>query len=173
MNKKIIATPYKSGSSNIIRFSSALVADKYPLSMPNFDSNVEQDSLIELANSFLNDTKIPPVLFLDGKDNVFCQDNVFLALIQTFSGQNDSISYSLKECSFKPSDKTDKTLIPADKLFDSRFFLKNYDLFLENGATEDDIEVGGDVANKLLELNVSFVENKNMSDENFLKLVLA
>lgn len=173
MNKKIIVTPYKSGSSNLIRFSSALVADKYPLSMPNFDSNVEQDSLIDLANSFLNDTKLPPVLFLDGKDNVFCKDNVFLALLQTLSGQNDSISYSLKECIFKPNDSTDKTLIPADKLFNSRFFLKNYDLFLENGATEDDIEVGGDVAYKLLELNVSFIENKNMSDENFLKLVLA
>lgn len=168
--KNITQQPYKIGTLDINIVVKALKAKKQTIL--GLNKSQRNNVIVKYFNDLINNRIVIGRLYVTKEEKeIFSEDDCLLHMLLNFSGDKADVSYDLIEKCFvtpkKGGQENPIHFVPVDSMLDNSYFFKHFGTWLENGVTEEDINIAGEIAGRLQNTLIISVCNQDMDEKQF------
>lgn len=164
---KLAKNPYKNRMVDLYSCFSSLTDETDLTTLPLINKSIRNNVIVDYFNDVLYSRKAVQVVFLNKANEMFAEDDGLEYMLLNFAGLRKDVAYNLKEERFEKYVEGNPSLIPVNKMNENRYFLSSYNLWLEDGVTEDQINLAGDINHRLMQTLFHLIQNVDMDDNDF------
>ncbi len=164
---KLAKNPYKNRMVDLNSCFSSLTDETDLTTLPLINKSIRNNVIVEYFNDVLYSRKAVQVIFLNKANEMFAEEDALEYMLLNFAGLRNDVAYNLKEERFEKYDESNKVHVTASNLIYNRYFLTAYTSWLEEGVTEDQINLAGDIGHRFMQTLFHLIQNVDMDDEDF------